>query len=80
LKVAGVDTELATRGAQLLRLSRYSPAVNPSEQCWSQIKTFMRRAKVRTVEALIDANQEALATVMVADIRGWFAHCDHPVH
>jgi hypothetical protein len=43
-------------------------------------KTFLRRAKARTVEALITAIKEALDTVTVADIRGWFAHCGYPVH
>lgn len=79
-KVAGVEELLATRGARLLRLSPYSPDFNPIEQCWSKIKTFLRRAKARTIEALITAIKEALDTVTTTDIRGWFAHCGYPVH
>jgi transposase len=79
-KVAGVEELLATRGARLLRLSPYSPDFNPIEQCWSKIKTFLRRAKARTIEALITAIKEALDTVTATDIRGWFAHCGYPVH
>jgi transposase len=79
-KVAGVEELLATRGARLLRLSPYSPDFNPIEQCWSKIKTYLRRAKARTVEALIAAIQEALDTITVVDIRGWFEYCGYPVH
>src|SRR4030095_12970808 len=72
-KVAGVEELLAARGARLLRLSPYSPDYNPIEQCWSKIKTWLRRAKARTAEALIDAMKDALATVTEADICGWLA-------
>ena len=79
-KVAGVEELLATRGARLIRLSPYSPDFNPIEQCWSKIKTYLRRAKARTVEALIAAIKEALDTITVADIRSWFEYCGYPVH
>jgi transposase len=78
-KVAGVEEVLTARGARLLRLSPYSPDFNPIEQCWSKMKTFLRRAKARTVEALIDAIKDALDTVTETDIRGWFTHCGYSV-
>ena len=78
-KVAGVEELLAARGARLLRLSPYSPDFNPIEQCWSKIKTGLRRAKARTVEALLEAIKEALDTVTLADIRGWFGHCGYSI-
>jgi transposase len=79
-KAAGVEALLVARGARLLRLSPYSPDFNPIEPCWSKIKTFLRRAKARTLEALIEAIKEALDSVTAADIRGWFEHCGYPVH
>src|SRR5262249_52347035 len=78
--VAGVEELLTARGARLLRLSPYSPDFNPIEQCWAKIKTGLRRAKARAIEALIDAIKSALDTVTEADIRGWFTHCGYPVH
>ena len=78
-KVAGVEELLTARGARLLGLSPYSPDLTPIEQCWSKIKTCLRRAKARTVEALIDAIKEALDTVTAADIRGWFTHCGYSI-
>lgn len=78
-KVAGVEELLTARGTRLIRLSPYAPDFNPIEQCWSKIKTFLRRAKVRTVEALIDAIKHAFDTVTEADIRGWFTHCGYSI-
>jgi transposase len=78
-KVAGVEELITARGARLLRLSPYSPDFNPIEPCWSKIKTGLRRAKARTVEALIDAIKHALDTVTEADIRGWFTHCGYSI-
>jgi transposase len=78
-KGAGVEELLAMRGARLLWLSPYSPDFNPMEQGWSKSKTCLRRAKARTVEALIEAIKEALDTVTPADIRGWFGHCGYSI-
>ena len=78
-KVPGVEALLEARGARLLRLSPYSPDFNPIEQCWSKMKTWLRRAKARTVEALMDAIKHALETVTEADIRSWFTHCGYSI-
>ena len=78
--VAGVDERRTARGARLLRLSPSSPDFHPIAQCWSKSKTWLRRAKARTVDALFEAIKDALDTVTEADIRGWFAHCGYPVH
>jgi transposase len=78
-KVAGVEELLAAHGARLLRLSPYSPDFNPIEPCWAKIKTWLRRAKARTVEALIEAIKQALDTITEADIRGWFTHCGYSI-
>ena len=79
-KVAGIVELITARGAQLIRLAPYSPDFNPIERCWSKIKTYLRQAKARTVEALLEAIKQALATITDADIHGWFAHCGYPVH
>jgi transposase len=79
-KVVGVEEWLTAHGARLIRLSPYSPDFNPIEQCWSKIKTFLRRAKARTVEALIEAIKHALDTITETDIRGWFTHCGYVIH
>jgi transposase len=78
--VAGGEALLTARGAQLLRLSPYAPDFTPSEHGWAKSKTGRRRAKARTLEALLEAINAALDTITAADIRGWFTHCGYPVH
>ena len=51
-KVAGLTELLASRGARLAYLQPYLPDLNPIEKCWSKIKTALRKAKARTLEAL----------------------------
>jgi transposase len=79
-KVAGIEALITARGAQLLPLSPYAPDFNPIEPCWSTSKTSLRRAKARTLDAWIEAINQALDTVTAADIPGWFAHCGYPIH
>jgi transposase len=79
-KVVGVEQSITARGARLVYLSPYSPDFNPIEQCWSKIKTFLRKAKARTIEVLLEAIKQALATISEADAQAWFAHCGYTVH
>lgn len=79
-KVAGVAEAIEARGARLEYLPPYSPDLNPIEKCWSKIKTYLRKAKARTREALEAALKAALLTITEADARAWFTHCGYPVH
>ena len=79
-KVAGIVELLAARGARLEFLSPYSPDFNPIERCWSKIKTYLRKAKARTYEALVQAIREALATITETDIRAWVKFCGYAIH
>lgn len=64
-------------GARVLPLPPYSPDYNPSENCISKIKQFLRRAKARTLRKLYRALQQALDTITPEDIVGWFIHCGY---
>jgi transposase len=79
-KVSGLTELLTARGARLEYLPPYSPDLNPIEKCWSKIKTSLRKAKARTVEALEQALKEAFASITESDARAWFAHCGYAVH
>jgi transposase len=79
-KVAGVEEAITAKGARLEYLPPYSPDMNPIEKCWSKIKTYLRRVKARTREALEEALRQALLQITEADVRGWFAYCGYPVH
>jgi Transposase and inactivated derivatives len=78
-KVAGVEELVAARGARLEYLSTYSPDYNPIERCWSKIKTYLRRAKARTYDALVQAIKEALETITESDARAWFKFCGYSI-
>ena len=79
-QVAGVQEAVEAKGARLEYLPPYSPDLNPIEKCWSKLKTFLRKAKARTRQALEEALREALLTITEADARAWFAHCGYSVH
>jgi transposase len=76
-KVRGIQQALARRGARLRYLPPYSPDLSPIEPCWGKVKTFLRKAKARTREALDTVIPQALATVTAADALHWFAHCGY---
>jgi transposase len=79
-KVSGIEEEIKGRGARLIYLSPYSPDFNPIEKCWSKIKTYLRQAKAGTIEVLMEAIKQALATITAADACAWFAHCGYTLH
>jgi transposase len=78
-KVEGVAELVERRGARVEYLSPHSPDYNPIEKCWSKIKTYLRRAKARTYDALVQAIKEALKTITESDIRAWFEYCGYSI-
>lgn len=79
-KVKGVAEAIEAVGAKLLYLPPYSPDLNPIEKCWSKIKTYLRRAKARSREALESALKDALLLITKADAEGWFRSCGYSLH
>lgn len=76
-KVDGVRELIEACGAEVRYLPPYSPDFNPIENCWSKVKLALRAAKARTLEFLEQAMTEALATVTVENVQGWFRHCGY---
>lgn len=64
-------------GATILFIPPYSPDMNPIEECWSKIKTFMRVASARTHDALLLAAAMAADMVTPADALGWTLHAGY---
>jgi hypothetical protein len=72
---------------QLWLLPSFSPDMNPIEEAFSKVKELLiRKAKARTLEALVEATAQALDAVGAdGDARGYFEHCgyvkpqDHPL-
>jgi transposase len=76
-KDARVREAVEAAGATLLYLPPYSPDLNPIENAWSKIKASLRRAKARTLDALVDAYAAALRSITAEDCRGFFRHCGY---
>jgi transposase len=73
-KTAEVERLIAGAGASVRYLPAYSPDLNPIERLFSKLKAALRKARARTVDALIAAIGEALRAIRPCDIVGWFAH------
>lgn len=59
-------------GASIQPLPPWSPDKNPIEEMFSKVKAYLRKAAARTTQAVMTALGEALRTVTVKDIHGWF--------
>ncbi len=68
---------MESSGAEVWFLPPYSPDLNPIEKMWSKVKEFLRSAKARTQETLMDAIATALKTITAQDAEGWFASCGY---
>ena len=73
-KTAEVARLIEAAGASVRYLPAYSPDLNPIERLFSKLKAWLRSAKARTVDGLIEAMGEGLRAVSAGDILGWFAH------
>ena len=76
-KTPAVEAAIRGAGAEILFLPPYSPDLNPVEQMWSKVKAYLRKVKARTLDALIEAIGQALASVTAANVEGWFGYCGH---
>jgi transposase len=76
---AEVREKLEAAGMRLLYLPPYSPDFAPIEQAWSKLKTQLRSAAARTLEALQSAFAELIDCITLQDTRGYFAHCGYDV-
>lgn len=62
-----VETLLARKRCKILFLPAYSPAFSPIENAFAKIKQFLRVAQAQTVDSLIAALDQALATISPYD-------------
>ena len=74
---ARVRRLIEAAGCTLLFLPPYSPDFNPIEQAWSKLKTLLRSAGARTVDALHAALTTLVDAITPNDARGFFRHCGY---
>ena len=62
-KGKAVRAAVKPAGARLLFLPKYSPDLNPIEQLFSKLKTLVRKAAPRSLDAVSNTIANALAAV-----------------
>ena len=76
-KAPDIRQSIESVDARLWYLPPYSPDLNPIEQMWSKVKTYLRTAAARTQCELTNAIACALDTIVPNDAQGWFKHCKY---
>ena len=76
-KVQNVSRLLSARGVGLRYLPPYSPDLNPIELAFSKLKTHLRQAAARNLEALHSALAAALNSFSPQHCRGFFRHAQY---
>ncbi len=71
---------IEAKGAALLFLPPYSPDFNPIEQAFSKLKTLLRKAAKRTVDALWDAVGSILDLFSPHECNNYFANSGYDLN
>lgn len=72
-KVAGVREAIESVGASLLSLPPYSPDLNPIENLFAKLKARLRKAALRTVDALWIQVGQLLSSFSASECSNYFA-------
>ncbi len=70
-----LEALITAAGARIIYLPPYSPDFSPIENCWSKIKSILRRIGARTYPDLLKALETAFSDVTKQDFLGCFTHC-----
>lgn len=76
-KVEGVRTAIEAVGAELRDLPPYSPDLNPIEQAFATLKTLLRKAEARTLEALWKTIGLLIDRITAQDCRNLLRTCGY---
>lgn len=64
-------------GAKIVFTPPYSPDLNPIEECWSKLKSVLRKMRARTRDALDRAVVKAMELITPVDSIGWMEHAGY---
>ena len=76
-KVRGVRKAITAVSATVVYLPPYSPDLNPIEKFFAMLKTFLRKAATRSVDALWKEIGALLATVTPEECSNYLASCGY---
>lgn len=72
-----VRRAIRSAGAKLLFLPKYSPDLNPIEQVFAKLKTLLRKAAARTVDALYNAVAKLLGAFTPQECANYFVNAGY---
>ena len=73
-KGKAIRKAIQAAGAKLIFLPPYSPDLNPIEQVFAKLKTLLRKANVRTIEAVTEAIGKLLDEYTVAECANYLVN------
>jgi len=73
-KGKAIRKAIQAAGAKLIFLPPYSPDLNPIEQVFAKLKTLLRKANVRTIEAVSEAIGKLLDEYTVAECANYLVN------
>jgi transposase len=76
-KVSGIREAIESVGAELMYLPPYSPGLNPIELLFSKLKTKLRSAAARTIEAVEAKLAALLDCFQPNECANYFHHCGY---
>jgi len=76
-KSVAIRDRIEAAGARLLFLPPYSPDFNPIEECWSKLKTLLKKVGARTREELDQAIAYCMTRITPSDALGWIRHAGY---
>ena len=76
-KSKAVRNAVRAAGARLVFLAKYSPDLNPIEQVFAKLKSEIRKAKPRTVDAICDAIGEILTRFSSKECGNYLANAGY---
>jgi transposase len=76
-KTVGVREAIEARGATVLYLPAYSPDLNPIEQAFAKLKSLLRTAAARSIDALWKAIGNALQRFSPTECANYLAHAGY---
>jgi len=64
-------------GVKLMYVFPYTPALNPIEEAWSKLKSFLRKTRARLSGTLVEAVRAGLDKITPKDAAGWIQHAGY---
>ena len=78
-KQVEVQTAVERAGARLRFLPPYSPDLNPIELAFAKLKAFLRAARPRSFDQVVELMRVAITLFTPAECANFIRYCGYPV-